>query len=555
MSVQGARGETIAFQLGIEGGTAGLNQVDVAVSDLVGPKGARIPAGALARFKMYYTQVKDKGSGPTNRPSMGKGWYPDALVPWLVGDTPAYGGYDGPPFAVRADEIQGVWLDLAIPYGTPAGTYQGKLTVTAKDAAPRELMLRLQVLNFDIPREIHNLFFMNFGLADLNQAGGYWLKGPKLKAYEDEVYRVGRRHRFTAGNMYDNARPKISESPEGLLSVDWSGYDAQFDKVLNPKDNLFGPGEAPLEIWKVPLFAMMGRPKPWPKNPKAWDQMIGEIKKHWQEKGWDLSRAYVYLADEPGKNAAEALNDYARRVKESDGPPLRRQIAVYTILGRAWDSQQWVFDLWQDNLDMWMVAGDYYHIANMNRLPKDCLKGMYQGAEPFQGNEPLDADGVALRTWSWIAWQYRIDYQCYYSMAEAWRGYNMETRKKLEYNNCEIWDQPRNRHWAVSQGVFIYPGKRVGYDLPIVNIRMKQIRRGQTDFEYFWLLREAGLGTEADRLVKDVLNVALSDAASAPEIYAYGKWSHDPRAWDAAIDEAASLLEKQASKLPKEPAG
>ena len=51
--------------------------------------------------------------------------------------------------------------------------------------------------------------------------------------------------------------------------------------------------------------------------------------------------------------------------------------------------------------------------------PKGTLKGMYQGAEPFQGNDPLDADGVAFRTWSWIAWQYRIDYQCYYSMGPA----------------------------------------------------------------------------------------------------------------------------------------
>ena len=33
--------------------------------------------------------------------------------------------------------------------------------------------------------------------------------------------------------------------------------------------------------------------------------MVAEIKKHWREKGWDLRRAYVYLADEPGRPHAE----------------------------------------------------------------------------------------------------------------------------------------------------------------------------------------------------------------------------------------------------------
>jgi hypothetical protein len=282
--------------------------------------------------------------------------------------------------------------------------------------------------------------------------------------------------------------------------------------------------------------------------------MIVEIKKHWKEKGWDLSRAYVYLADEPGKEQAERLNNYAKRVKESPGENLRRQIAVYTILSKNWNGQKWVFDLWQNNLDMWMVAGDFYHVGNMNAMPKGNFKGMYQGAEPFQGNETLDADGVAMRTWSWIAWMYKLDYQCYYSGSEGYYGHDLATNKRIKQENCEIWDQPRNRPWAISQGVFIYPGKKVNYDLPIVNIRMKQVRRGQTDYEYFWLLKQAGEGELADSLAKRVIKAALSDSAEAPEIYAYGKWSHNPMDWDKAIREAAAKLESVKAKLPKEPA-
>jgi hypothetical protein len=565
VGVWGARGETIAFQLNIEGGGTGRTKVDVQPSALTGPAGHTLPASAIERFKIYYTEVSDKGSGPTNGPSMGQGWYPDALVPWLVGDTKAYGGYDGPPFAVKPGELQGVWIDVAIPYGTPAGDYNGTLTV-ASDGQASKLALSVRVLDFDIPRKIHNTFFMNFNLDDLNQAGGDWLSGQKLAAYDDEVYRVARRHRFTAGNMYSADLPGIEETPDGRLrKVDWTAYDAAHDKVLNPLHNVFGPGEDAIEIWKVPLSTGINtRNDRTPAGDQAWDQMAAEVAKHWRERGWDLQRAYVYLADEPDTADARRLNDFAQRVKQATGGALRRQIAVYTMLGDRWDKQQPIFNLWKDNLDMWMVAGDYYSVAQMNALPKGALKGMYQGGEPYQGNETLDADGIAMRTWSWIAWQYRIDYLCYYSMAEAWRRAVPSPQNPSKFivpkgaagenRDNEIWDQPRNRTWALSQGVFIYPGKKVNYDLPIVNIRMKQIRRGQTDFEYFWLLKQAGEGAMADALVKGVIGVALSDAAKAPEQYGYGKWSHNPADWDAAMLKAATRLSELRTRLPKEPA-
>lgn len=565
ISVRGARGETVAFQLGIEGGGTGRSGVDVAASALTSRAGHVLPATQLERYKVYYTEVNDRGSGPSNGPTMGRGWYPDALVPWSVGDTSAYGGYDGPPFAIKPGEIQGVWIDLTVPYGTPAGDYTGTLTVTS-DSAPSTLDVSLRVLDFDIPRRIHNTFFMNFGLDDLNQAGGRWLTGQRLAAYEDEVYRTARRHRFTAGNMYDADVPRIEETPDGQLSgVDWTSYDAAHDKVLNPRRNLFGPGEEAIEIWKVPLSTgIRMRPGKTPRGDRAWDQMVSEITKHWRERGWDLGRAYAYLADEPPISDAGTLNDYARRVKAASGGLLRRQIAVYSILGDRWDAQPPVFDRWKDNLDMWLVAGDFYSVPHMNALPPGTLKGMYQGSEPFQGNEALDADGVALRTWSWIAWQYRIDYLCYYSMSEAWRKavpsaqhpdrFIVPPGPAGENNDNEIWDHPRNRTWAVSQGVFVYPGRKVNYDLPIVNIRMKQVRRGQTDYEYFWLLKQAGDGALADRLVKSVIRVALSEAASRPEQYGYGRWSHNPAEWDAALARAAARLEELKDSLPREPA-
>ena len=171
-----------------------------------------------------------------------------------------------------------------------------------------------------------------------------------------------------------------------------------------------------------------------------------------------------------------------------------------------------------------MVAGDYYNVK-MNALPKTSLKGMYQGGEPYEGNETLDADGVAMRTWSWIAWQYRIDYLCYYSMAEAWRRAIPEPAepqrssprraRPAKTTTTRSGTTLETGHGRSPRGSSSIRGK-MAYDMPIVNIRMKQIRRGQTDYEYFWLLRQAGEGALADSLVKRVIRVALSEAAQPP---------------------------------------
>lgn len=552
VSIAGARGEVVAFQLMIEGGAKGLKEVDVEVEEFHGP--GRIDKEAIQLFKEFYHYLGDAGSGSTpdgritadgtDRPSMGKGWYPDALVPWAVDDCADYTGYDGPPFDIAPNEVQGVWVDLYIPRSARAGKYTCDITVKSS-AGTKRVNLDLQVRDFTIPRTVHSLWYINMweGTWLNNGAQDRWLKGKDLVRHREEVHRVFRRHRIIPGNMYYSAdSPEFRFSADGKLKkVDWSNYDAHYEKVLNREKNILGRGEPPVELWRVPLPpSTIGC-----FSDEDWGQMVEEVVRHWDEKGWDISRAYVYLADEPSWTLADLLRRRAKIVKERSGGRLHRQIAVYRILGRgSWDQQQRVFDKWKDVLDWWLIAGDFYHPPATAQLPQDAWRGIYQGGEPYQGNEALDADGIALRTWPWIAWRYKLDYMCYYSSEEGGRA-----------ADCGVWQEvlriPR-RSWAISQGVFMYPGKRVNCKQPIVNIRFKQCRRGQMDFEYFWLLRKAGKEELADRLVKKVINVALSEAAPRPELYGAGKWSHDPAVWDSAIAEAAGELARLKDILPRE---
>ena len=77
------------------------------------------------------------------------GEWPDGLIPKVdtyVGET-----RNGFPFAVGAGRLQAVWVEVYVPLGTPAGTYQGTLTVRATGEAAVSVPLVLTVWNFDLP--------------------------------------------------------------------------------------------------------------------------------------------------------------------------------------------------------------------------------------------------------------------------------------------------------------------------------------------------------------------------------------------------------------------
>lgn len=76
-------------------------------------------------------------------------------------------------------------------------------------------------------------------------------------------------------------------------------------------------------------------------------------------------------------------------------------------------------------------------------------------------------------------------------------------------------------------------------------VRMKSLRRGLFDYEYFHLLR--ALGGDPDTLVRRVVRSALGDGEWTPQWRhprwgGHGDWSHDPAEWDAAHREAARRI-------------
>ena len=73
------------------------------------------------------------------------------------------------------------------------------------------------------------------------------------------------------------------------------------------------------------------------------------------------------------------------------------------------------------------------------------------------------------------------------------------------------------------------------------SIRLKAHRRGFQDYEYFWLLKQAGKGKRADELVNSIVHAKPFGKASVRNVEI---WKNDPEAWDAARIAAGERLSK-----------
>ncbi|HET6428666.1 MAG TPA: hypothetical protein VFJ30_09675, partial [Phycisphaerae bacterium] len=84
-----------------------------------------------------------------------------------------------------------------------------------------------------------------------------------------------------------------------------------------------------------------------------------------------------------------------------------------------------------------------------------------------------------------------------------------------------------------------------GHTGPVATIRLKAHRRGFQDYEYFWLLKQAGKAAEADKMVNSVVHADPFGQAAVGNVEL---WKNNPEAWDAVRIQAGEMLHAMAKK-------
>ena len=540
--------ETVAFQIVVRAGKESLSDVDVEVSELKSER-FTLPPTAVTRYRQWYTEVTLPSLSPAA--STGLGWYPDALIP---AEVPEY----GLPVDVAAGQVQGVWIDIAIPVRVLPGVFRGAVTVRAGEKLLDGFEVVLTVHPFRLPSEPSLRFRAGYGgfgeFLNQHENIGYsrqlGAESAEFRAREAQLYRLLWSHRLAPTTHYSSPVP--SHTGNGAdLQIDWSTFDQRFGAYID--GSAFRP-QVPLSSFSLPinLFSHGGWPtgttektaaSPGDVDQAALETAVRQAAAHWNEREWPLENAFIYLSDEPGPERYDVVETACQAIRRAS-----RDVAVtvpfYTEFGPRGRE---IVERFTGCVTKWEIAGHYMNLPVLkDRQAAGDTVGFYQGSEPFQGSEALDADGLSLITWPWIAWRYGLDSLFLYNTTE-WSYIRLENSDRPWAGGPrDIWTNPLNQSWqANSQGVLIYPGHKIGYDGVIPSIRLKQIRRGMQDYEYLQLLAEtSGDRKAADAIARRLVPRALHEAARGfgGAYRQPGSWNRDPRQWARARRELAARI-------------
>jgi hypothetical protein len=526
----------------IRAGDEPVGQVQVSVTEPVPAERSKQPKMMenLKVFREWYTQVTRRSTSPIGH--VGLGWFPDALVP---ADAPKH----GLPIDVPSGKVQGIWVEFHISRHARAGKFNGIVTLTSAGKLLQTLPMQVNVYAFDLPVERHLRWRIGYsgfeGIADFYKIPH---DSDEFLAMEQELYRMAWEDcRFVPTTHYGSPRPPTTGKGADL-KIDWTSFDRRFGKYL---DGSAFADHQPVNIFSLPVSPENGWPtgtrgktKPEELDLAALRVATTQMARHWDENGWRLQDGFCYVADEPAPDRYEVIKAACKTIREAD-PRIATSVAFYTHFGKSAPELVTQFGGY---VTMWDIAGNYMNLAALRpRIEAGDTVGFYQGSEPYQGSEALDADGLSLVTLPWIAWRYKLNHLFLYNMCE-WDYFRLDRGKgkTVAWANGkrQIWENPLNQSWQTnSQGVLIYPGQYVGLKAAVPSIRLKQVRRGVQDYEYLWLLSRKD-PKKANEIARRIIHKAIYEAdGKFEESTAKGDWERDPRAWDTARREMAGLIE------------
>jgi hypothetical protein len=513
-----ARGEWEATQVIVTDAAGGaLSACDVTVTPLAGP-GADLTAIDL--YREVYLWIEHPSRKPGSPET--KGWWPDPLVPFA---DPYFGeDRDGSPFDVPAGENVPIWIEVKVPVDQTPGEYAGEIEVACAEGSPVLIPLTLTVWDITLPEKISlpsSYGYSCGGAYEMHQAmGGTVEKNALTQLY----YREALRHRlmFNSGHCVGPEWHWDEGTQEG--SFDMTAFDAEVGPVFNGTLE----GGASFDTYRMP----------YPPGGASRDEQVAfwrTLAQAFRDRGW-LDKMYLYLPDEPRPEEYPRLVDLAATLHEAD-PELRTLATEQIAPGLVGSVDIWCPDepLFSD----WMPSPPF---------PEDYAERRAQGEETWWyncmsaqfgldfSNHFVDEQGTYLRIWPWLTRRYGFTGILFWHTLYVYRIAD------------DPWvDQYSPEFFVNGDGTLFYPGvpAKIGgtHDIPIASLRLKMLREGIEDYEYFTILDGMDL---ADFVQAEV-------EARASRTY---QWDHDPLALENSRQRlAARILGTLDTEAPDAPTG
>lgn len=400
----------------------GLKGVDLKFGDLrqVGGEGA-IPAANLTWRTQPYVQLLPCHGYP------GYDWVapkPDPLLP-------------GEPFDVPAGGFKPLWVTVYTPPDTPAGRYEGTMTVTAKGSRPHVLKIKLRVWNYRLPLTGRFRCQTHMNMDPVAKFYGR----PFDQKWRRQWYEFLLKYRFSPTMQYSKA---FTPFPEDIEFCKARGCNVW---VLG---GLSGVKEVPLE---------------------EFGKRYKIAKKH-----GILKYCHVYIGDET-----------------SNFPLMRRKANIIhknfpglkVMIGGSRPRKELIgyIDIWDPIIDTNPLYG--FSPEEMRKAQRRGEEVMWYTAAAPQHPYPNVHMGdplYASRMLFWLTWKYRITGFEYYCFSIWGRNVGVEPRWPKSPWHCYSFDRTNG------DGQLSYPGPG---GAPAASVRLENIRDGIEDWEALYMLETA----------------------------------------------------------------
>jgi len=539
VAIKAARNEVESFQVVVTAGSESIEVNQVEMTELKGPGGAIIAKENIELFREEYVRVRIA----TKRAELPPGLYADPLVPFINpvtgkpiepyrryrkrwGEPVQTSGYDmyGLPFEVFRGQNQPLWVDVYIPKDLPAGIYKGKLQVTTKGGSKAEIPVSLTVWDFTLPDgPTHKNSFGRLG----NITKFFYCKSnpERYNQIEMRYCEAMARHRINP-HIPRRLLPEVNKKDGSLQIVPERHKELkEFMNKLHVRDFRIPRdpfARLPHSISRADYKDIS------PENRKKAKRYYQEYYNYLKKNGWD-KRAYLYMWDEPNlKENYEQVLVMGQLVHEAV-PEIKCLVVEQTYpQDPCWPDIDPAVDIWcplwafidRKTIEEKISHGDevWSYTALTQRAPR-----YHPEYEKVKDLDPpywhIDRPLTVYRVPTWINRQYDITGLLYWSTVT----------QVLEPWTLPAFAHPRHFNGG---GYLFYPGVPCGIDGPVTCMRLKNLRDGMEDYEYFVILEKLG-GAEA---VKEVVNTV------APEWWSFSK---DPKVFLSARQRLAEEIEKR----------
>ena len=507
--LKGLYNEVLAFQLIVETGSQGVDNIEIAVTNpLHSSSGKAIggstlkygPAGTIELFSQHYLLVREDRytrpawfyGSPAAAPKKMTGWIPDALIP--ADARPGLGGF---PVDVGPDRNQGFWVDLHLPRdqgGFPAGLYEGSVQVYASGELISSIPLEVTLLPGYLPDENNTTIWLSTSNISSYYPGLTQEQADRMLKFE------GRRHRIDVAGGFAANRSRFSDE----MMSDYKGW--LDGSAYTPENGYRGPGEGTGEnLFIIGMYGsnVLG-------NTREDMQQQSDLWVNWFAKNVPDKTYFWYITDEPPAERFPWVIERAGWVKNNPGPG--RNLPVFTTRGYGGELL--------GSIDIWSSGTNVV----LENLPAARKNGgdytFYNGYRPRYGSVILEAAAVDFRVNSWILYKYDISHHFIWH-GTHWRHNHQGPKGHLHQNvftNPLTFTNFGQYSYGNGDGILFYPGRMPWYpdedrgiDRLIPSIRLKNIRRGQQDAAIMWMAEQKVGKNRVIETINKVVPRALSE--------------------------------------------